>query len=56
MFAKMKPVFRVPATRGRMGRTQYYTATLPFGAVAKLFTFDPNKMLELTPETVVREP
>ena len=50
MFAKMKPVFRVPATRGRMGSTQYYTATLPFGAVTKLFTFDPDKMLELTAE------
>ncbi len=33
-----------------MGTTDYYTATLPFGAVTKLFTFDPEKMLELTPE------
>lgn len=42
--------FQVPATRGRMGSTEYYTATLPFGAVTKLFTFDPDKMMELTPE------
>ena len=33
-----------------MGNTNYYTATLPFGAVVKLFTFDPDQMLELTPE------
>lgn len=33
-----------------MGNTTYYTATLPFGAVSKLFTFDPDKMLELPPE------
>lgn len=47
---RLKPTFRVPATRGRMGTTKYYTATLPFGAVVKLFTFDPDQMLELTPE------
>lgn len=46
----MKPTFQVPATQGRMGKTKYYTATLPFGAVVKLFTFDPDEMLELTPE------
>lgn len=45
-----KPTFQVPATRGRMGTTNYYTATLPFGAVTKLFTFDPDKMMELTVE------
>ena len=45
-----RPTFQVPATRGRMGTTDYYTATLPFGAVAKLFTFDPDKMMELTVE------
>ena len=39
--------FQVPATRGRMGATEYYTATLPFGAVTKLFTFDPYKTMEL---------
>lgn len=48
--SRMKPTFQVPATRGRMGKTDYFTATLPFGAVTKLFTFDPEKMLELTPE------
>ncbi|MDE0701431.1 MAG: DGQHR domain-containing protein [Acidimicrobiaceae bacterium] len=48
--SRLKPTFRVPATRGRMGTTKYYTATLPFGAVVKLFTFDPDQMLELTPE------
>ena len=46
----LKPTFRVPATRGRMGKTEYYTATLPFGAVTKLFTFSPDQMAELTPE------
>lgn len=46
----LKPTFRVPATRGRMGKTEYYTATLPFGAVTKLFTFNPDEMAELTPE------
>ena len=40
--SRLKPTFRVPATRGRMGNTNYYTATLPFGAVVKLFTFDPG--------------
>ncbi len=48
--SRLRPTFQVPATRGRMGTTNYYTATLPFGAVTKLFTFDPDKMLELTPE------
>ena len=50
MFRRMKPVFRVPATRGQMGGTKYYTATLPFGAITKIFTFDPTEMPELTPE------
>ena len=50
MLSRMKPTFRVPATRGQMGATKYYTATLPFGAVAKLFVFDPAEMPELTPE------
>ena len=48
--SRHRPTFQVPATRGRMGTTNYYTATLPFGAITKLFTFDPDKMLELTPE------
>ena len=47
---RFRPTFQVPATRGRMGSTNYYTATLPFGAVTKLFTFDPDKMMELTVE------
>ncbi len=47
---RFRPTFQVPATRGRMGTTNYYTATLPFGAVTKLFTFDPEKMMELTVE------
>ena len=42
--------FQVPATKGRMGSTEYYTATLPFGSVTKLFTFDPDKMMELSVE------
>lgn len=46
----LRPTFRVPATRGRMGSTEYFTATLPFGAVTKLFTFDPADMLEMEPE------
>lgn len=33
-----------------MGETTYYTATLPFGAVIKLFTFNPDEMQELPPE------
>lgn len=33
-----------------MGSTTFYTATLPFGAVVKLFTFDPAEMRELEPE------
>lgn len=48
--SSLRPTFRVPATRGRMGKTVYYTATLPFGAVTKLFTFDPAEMAELAPE------
>ena len=47
---RLRPTFQVPATRGRMGTTDYYTATLPFGAVVKLFTFDPDKMMELSVE------
>ena len=50
MTSRLKPTFQVPATRGRMGTSDYYTATLPFGAVTKLFVFDPDEMLELTPE------
>ena len=50
LLSSLQPTFSVPATRGRMGKTEYYTATLPFGAVTKLFTFDPDQMLELAPE------
>ena len=50
LLSSLKPTFTVPATRGRMGKTEYYTATLPFGAVTKLFTFDPDQMIELAPE------
>jgi len=46
----LQPTIRVPATRGRMGTTEYYTATLPFGAVTKLFTFDPYQIADLAPE------
>ena len=35
---------RVPATRGKMGTTEYYTANFPMGMVVKLFTYDPDKM------------
>lgn len=48
--SRMRATFQVPATRGKMGITTYYTATLPFGAVSKLFTFDPDDMMELAPE------
>lgn len=50
LLSRLKPTFQVPATRGRMGGTEYFTATLPFGAVSKLFVFNPDEMLELTPE------
>lgn len=50
LLSSLQPTFSVPATRGRMGKTEYYTATLPFGAVTKLFTFDPDQMAELAPE------
>lgn len=34
----------VPATRGRMGTTEYFTANFPMGMVVKLFAFDPARM------------
>ena len=37
----------VPATRGRMGQTSYYTANFPMGMVVKLFTYNPDDMSEL---------
>ena len=43
LLSSLQPTFNVPATRGRMGKTDYYTETLPFGAVTKPFTFDPDR-------------
>jgi len=40
----------VPATRGKMGETTFYSAIFPFGAVVKLFAYDPDKMTNLPPE------
>jgi DNA sulfur modification protein DndB len=38
----------VPATRGKMGATTYYTANFSLGSVVKLFSFDPEtQMAEL---------
>src|SRR4051812_41345965 len=43
-------VLTVPATRGRMGNNEYYTANFPMGMVVKLFAYDPDKMSGLAPE------
>lgn len=40
----------VPASRGRMGTSTFYSAVFPFGAVVKLFAYDPDKMTNLPPE------
>jgi DNA sulfur modification protein DndB len=40
----------VPAARGRMGTSEFYTAVFPIGAVIKLMAFDPEKMVGLDPE------
>lgn len=40
----------VPATRGHMGETEYYTANFPMGMVVKLFVYDPDRMAGLSPE------
>lgn len=40
----------VPATRGKMGTTTFYTANFPLGMVVKLFVFDPEKMASLPVE------
>lgn len=40
----------VPATRGKMGNSEYYTANFPMGMVVKLFAYDPDKMPSLPPE------
>lgn len=40
----------VPAIRGKMGTTQYFTANFPLGMVVRLFTFDPERMGQLPVE------
>jgi DNA sulfur modification protein DndB len=40
----------IPATRGRMGNSTFYSGVFPFGAIVKLFTIDPEKMPNLLPE------
>lgn len=50
MSTSMQATFRVPATRGKMGSTEYFTTSLPFGIVVKVFTFDPANMPLLAAE------
>jgi DNA sulfur modification protein DndB len=40
----------VPATRGQMGETLYYTANFPMGMVVKLFKYNPDDMARLDVE------
>lgn len=40
----------VPATRGHMGNTDYYTANFPLGTLVKFFTWDPAKMASIPVE------
>lgn len=40
----------IPATRGRMGNSTFYSGVFPFGAAVKLFAYDPDKMTNLPPE------
>lgn len=40
----------VPATRGHMGETEYFTANFPMGMVVKLFLYKPDDMGSLPPE------
>ncbi|MGH8914974.1 MAG: DNA sulfur modification protein DndB [Acidimicrobiia bacterium] len=40
----------VPATRGKMGTSEYYTANFPMGMVVKLFEYDPEQMAEMPVE------
>lgn len=40
----------VPAIRGFMGTTQYFTVNFPLGMVVRLFTYDPEKMSHLPVE------
>ncbi len=37
-------VLTIPATRGRMGETDFFTANIPMGVVVKLFLYDPERM------------
>lgn len=46
----MEYTINAPAIRGRMGDAVYYSAVFPLGAVVKLFTYDPERMADLTPE------
>lgn len=50
MLTPDRATFRVPATRGKMGKTEYYTTSLTFGTVVKVFTYDPDDMPLLAPE------
>jgi DNA sulfur modification protein DndB len=40
----------VPATRGKMGTSEYYTANFPMGMVVKLFEYDPDQMADMPVE------
>lgn len=44
------PTLSVPATRGKMGNTVFYTGNFPAGMVVKLFAFDPEKMTSIPVE------
>jgi DNA sulfur modification protein DndB len=44
------PSLRVPATRGKMGNTVFYTANFPMGMVVKLFSFNPDEMTSIPVE------
>src|SRR5437016_4234353 len=44
------PTLTVPATRGKMGNSIFYTANFPMGMVVKLFSFDPEEMTSLPVE------
>lgn len=46
----LSPTLTVPATRGKMGNTVFYTANFPMGMVVKLFSFDPDEMTSIPVE------
>lgn len=46
----MTSELHVPAIRGHMGSTNYFTANFPLGMVVRLFTYDPDKMVNLPVE------